>query len=615
MAYNSDLTWMLGGPQGGGINSAAESFAKALARAGYRIYMNIEFHSNIQGEHSYYKVRISDRDKGNLSEKAHVLVSLDEETLLGNTHNEWPSHHGHLSEMVEGGVVIYDGALKLNLTGQRRDIHYIPVPFDDLLRKVLVEAGRGSEFNALRVMTNSVAGGASAAALGVDLALYQESFRGGTGRRAALAELNAKAAEAGYSYVMEALNNQHIFQLVPVKRPETPPLLMRGINAVALAKLKAGLGFQTYYPISPATDENVYLEANARSQDLTVVQVEDEVSAINMAVGAAHAGLRSSTSTSGPGFSLMAEGMGFASLTESGGPVLFLWMRGGPSTGLPTRSEQADLKFSLQPGHGEFSHIVVAPGDLRDIVEDSYEVFNWADRYQLPAVVLVDKKMASFFQTIDDLGLNNLPPIDRGELFTPNGNYLRYQFTDSGISPRSFPGQEGGVFWTTTDEHDQRGHITESAENRVQMMDKRMGKLQLAAREIPDSRKIHLFGPENAEVTVVGWGTTKGAILDVLEILEREDGVRANFLQVRMMRPFPVEAVARVLGRAKRTILVEENYSGQLGDLVREQTGIKIGQRLVKFDGRPFSEEELLEALRRALHGAEERIAVTHLRP
>ena len=616
MEYQHDLTWMIGGPQGGGINSAAESFAKALARGGYRIIMNIEFHSNIQGEHSYYKVRISDKQWNNLREKVHVLVALDEETVLGNTHNEWPTHYGHLPEMVPGGVVIYDGALKMDLSGQRQDVKYIPVPFDDLLREVLAEAGRANEFNALRVMTNSVGGGASAAALGVDLALYQESFKGGTGRRAALAELNAKAAEAGFNYVLNAMGGEQVFHLVPAVVPIVPPLLIRGINAAAIAKLKAGLGFQTYYPISPATDENVYLEQNGRAQNLTVVQVEDEISAINMAVGAAHAGARSSTSTSGPGLSLMAEGLGFASMTEAAGPVIFLWQRGGPSTGLPTRNEQADLQFALQPAHGEFPHLVLAPGDIHEIVEDSYEVFNWTDRYQIPAIVLIDKKLGGGFVTVDDLNLDRLPPVDRGALFEQNGDYLRHRFTSDGISARSIPGQEGGIFWTTTDEHDERGHITESADNRVRMMNKRMGKLRLAASEIPASRKLNFFGPADADVTIVGWGTTKGSILDAMEILQQEDNVKTNFLQVRLMRPFPVEEVTSILSKAKHTILVEENYVGQLGDLIREQTGIDLNQRLVKFDGRPFSEEELLEALRTALqNSSERRVVVTHLRP
>ena len=613
----SDVLWMLAGPQGGGINSAAEAFAKALSRGGYRIFTGIEYHSNIMGEHSYYMVRISDKQKHNLSERVHVLVALDEESILGNHHNEWPSHHGHLKEMVPGGVVIYDGALKMDLSGKRQDLKYIPVPFDDILRKALVEAGRGAEFNALRVMTNSVAGGASAAALGLDLGIYMESFRGGTGRRAALAELNGQAAKGGYDFVMDALGGTPAFNIVKVDKPAKAPLLLRGVHACALAKLKAGLGFQSYYPISPATDENVYLEANARAQDLVVVQVEDEVSAINMAVGAAHGGKRSSTSTSGPGLSLMCEGFGFASLTEAPGPVLFLWSRGGPSTGLPTRSEQSDLTFALQPGHGDFGHIVVAPGDIQDTVEDSYESFNWADRYQMPVIVMLDKKIQSGYQTVDDLGFDKLPPIDRGKLWEKNGSsdYLRYEWTDDGISPRAIPGQEGGIFWVTTDEHDQRGHITEAADNRIAQMNKRMGKLDLAAREIPSARKITKYGPADAEITIVGWGTTKGSISDAIDVINAEGGPKMNFLQVRLMRPFPVAEVTAELSKAKTTILVEENYNGQLGDLIRTQTGITLDKRVVKFDGRPFSEEELIDGIKTALSSSETRIPVSHLLP
>ena len=616
MDISPDLTWRVGGPQGGGINASAEFFAKALSRAGYHIYANIEYHSNIQGEHAYYTVRISSEKKHNLSEKCHVLLSLDDETILGNHHNEWPSHHGHLPHMVEGGVVIYDAALKLDLSGKRQDLRYIAVPFDELLRKTLVEAGRGAEFNALRVMTNTVAGGASAAALGVDLGIYQDAFTGGAGRRDPTGELNKSAAAEGFNFVLDALGGQQVYQLATVERPAVSPMLIRGIHAAAIAKLKAGLGFQSYYPISPATDENVYLEANARMQDLTVVQVEDEVSAINMAVGAAHGGARSSTSTSGPGLSLMVEGMGFASITEAAGPVVFLWQRGGPSPGLPTRQEQADLAFTMQPGHGDFGHMVVAPGDIHQTVEDSYEAFNWADKYQMPVIVIVDKKIQSGYQTVADLGLDKLPPIDRGPRFTPNGDYLRYAFTKSGVSPRSTPGEEGGIFWTTTDEHDERGHITESSENRVKMMEKRMGKLALAAREIPAERKVQLYGPAEAGMTIVGWGTTKGSIIDAIKLLDEQDGVKANFMQVRLMRPFPVDEVKAILGRAKRTMLVEENYSGQLGDILRAHTGITLQQRLVKYDGRPFSEEELMDALRTALKNPDqERVVVTHLLP
>src|SRR5437764_4929060 len=250
------------------------------------------------------------------------------------------------------------------------------------------------------------------------------------------------------------------FDLKSVGRPAAGnrPMLVRGMHAAAFGKLKAGLSIQTYYPISPATDESVYLEGLQRNQNLLVVQAEDEIACIQMAVGAANAGARAATSTSGPGFALMVEGIGYAAITEVGGPVVFLWQRGGPSTGLPTRQDQGDLRFALHPAQGDFPHIVVAPGDLQEIFDDSFESFNWADRYQVPVVVLVDKYLSTQHATIDDLHMEALK-IDRGPRFAGNGHqngdagdgYLRFQLTESGVSPRAFPGAEGGIFCSTSD--------------------------------------------------------------------------------------------------------------------------------------------------------------------
>jgi 2-oxoglutarate ferredoxin oxidoreductase subunit alpha len=616
-----DLTWLIGGPQGGGINAAAEGFAKAATRAGYRVIANIEYHSNIMGEHSYYRVRLGEIGRRNVSERVHVLVALDDETLVGERHAEFPGFRGHVQEVLPGGAVVYDA--NDDPGTDRDDLVLCPVPYLEILEQALRGSSREGQASRLKVMTNTVAVGASLALLDFDLERYQDSLRAEfRGRRAELGELNARAAGLGYEYVKERFADGFRFRLPRVSPPAgKPPLLVRGAQAAALGKLKAGLGFQSYYPISPATDENVYLEAHQRDQGLVVVQTEDEVSAINMAVGAAHAGVRASTSTSGPGLSLMAEGLGFAAMTEAAGPVLVLWSRGGPSTGLPTRQEQADLRFALQPGHGEFPHMVVAPGDVHEIARDCYEAFNWADRYQMPVLVLVDKALGTTYVTTDDLGLGRFPPVDRGARYAdgslraaPDGkaDYLRYDFRRGSVTPRSIPGQEGGIYWSTTDEHDPRGHITEDAENRIRMQDKRMGKLDLALREIPADRFLTLHGPQDAELTIVGWGSTKGAILDALEILAREDRVSANFLQIRILRPFPVEAVSRVLRAARRTVLVECNYSGQLGLLIREQTGIAPDQSIVKYDGRPFSEEELLDGLRHVIAEGPGRLMVSH---
>lgn len=626
---DQDLNWLIGGPQGSGINLSAETFAKACTRAGYRVFAAIEYHSNIMGEHSYERVRISTRDRGSSLDTVHVLVALDDETLLGPHHGEFPEHRGHLHEVAAGGGVIYDAGLRLDAARlARTDLRLYPVPFDELLREVLREFGRESDAGRLRVMTNTIAVGASLALLDFPLEYFVAVLKEGfTGRRAQLGEMNARAARRGAEYLREHYPDAFPYKLPPVAAPARPPLLIRGMHAAAIAKLQAGLAFQSYYPISPATDENVYLEAQQRHYDLLVVQTEDEVAAINMAVGAAHAGARASTSTSGPGLALMVEGLGFAAMTEAPGPVVLLWQRGGPSTGLPTRQEQADLRFALQAGQGEFPSIVVAPGDVPEIAADCFEAFNWADRYQVPVIVLLDKHQSSSFWTLDDLSFAGWE-IDRGPLAAPSGDgagggrvadYLRYALVEGGVSPRTIPGQEGGVFWTTTDEHDPRGHITESAENRIAMMRKRMGKLDKAAAEIPTERKLRLYGPADAEYVLVGWGSTKGAILDALEVLAAAGGPRCAFLQIRLMRPFPAAEVRAALA-GKRAILVENNYTAQLGGLIREQTGIELPVQVLKYDGRPFSQEEMLEGLREAFaqfavhrDGPPVKVPVTHL--
>jgi 2-oxoglutarate ferredoxin oxidoreductase subunit alpha len=387
----------------------------------------------------------------------------------------------------------------------------------------------------------------------------------------------------------------------------------------------------------------VYLERQQREYGLLVVQCEDEISSINMAVGAAHMGVRVATATSGPGFALMVEGIGFASITEAPGPVLVLYQRGGPSTGLPTRQEQGDLLFALHPAQGDFPHIVIAPGDLRECYQDTFSAFNWAERYQMPIIVLSDKKLASVYTTIDKLELK-YDQIDRGEMFTGsewtpvdakgpndsgsqaghNGNghgamdlanvkeYLRFAFAKDGISPRSRPGVSGGRYWATSDEHDPDGHITEGVEMRVAMMEKRMGKLKLAQKAIPQDQQYFLHGPKDADLTVVAWGSTKGTILDALQSLEAQ-GKKANFLQCRLMKPFPAEGVGEILRRAKKIVSIEENYSGQLATHIAAETGFLIKDRINKFDGRPFSEDEMVRAITGALAGKVEAV-VTNVR-
>jgi 2-oxoglutarate ferredoxin oxidoreductase subunit alpha len=640
------LTWMIGGPQGSGINASAEVFAKACSRAGLRVYANIEYHSNIMGKHSFYRVRVDDEDVRSYKDKADILVALDQETLTGDgDHRRWATHYGHLGEINEGGGVIYDAEIGFDpATAKRPDLRFYAVPFMEIIKKALEEVGKGEQARRYEVMKNTVGLGASLALCDYPFDLVAEVIRSQfKGKRSEVGELNVRAAKLAFEHVKQHENSKEFpYTLKPGREPKAR-ILAKGYEIHAIAKLKAGCAFQTYYPISPATDESVYLERQQRDYNLLVVQCEDEISSINMAVGAAHMGVRASTATSGPGFALMVEGIGFASITECPGPVLVMYQRGGPSTGMPTRQEQGDLQFALHPAQGDFPHVVIAPGDLRECYQDTFSAFNWAERYQMPVIVLSDKKLASVYTTIDKLELR-WPEIDRGAVFTgsewtavdakgPNdsgsqaghngsGNgkmdlasvkeYLRYAFAKDGISPRSRPGIAGGRHWITSDEHDPDGHITEGVEMRVAMMNKRMNKLKLLQNAMPQEQQYFLHGPKDADLTVLAWGSTKGTILDALRGLEAQ-GKKVNFLQCRLMRPFPAEAVGAILRSAKRIVSIEENYTGQLAQLVQEQTGVMITERINKFDGRPFSEDEVVNALAKVYDGAKAEPVVTHV--
>jgi 2-oxoglutarate ferredoxin oxidoreductase subunit alpha len=366
----------------------------------------------------------------------------------------------------------------------------------------------------------------------------------------------------------------------------------------------------TYYPITPAADESVYLEANEifelipeiaggeKTGSILVMQTEDEIAAINMASGAALAGVRAATSTSGPGFSLMVEGLGWAGMNEV--PVVInYYQRGAPSTGMPTRHGQDDLRFTIHASHGEFPRIVLASGDIKECFYDAILAFNYAEKYQMPVIHLIDKALANSTRSYKMFDINHVK-IERGQLrfdLEKATEYKRFEFTKPGISLRIPLGTPNTVFWNTGDEHDELGHVSEEPLNRTRMMEKRMKKLELADREIPIKERINLFGDPEASVTIVSWGSPKGAVLDAMDRLNQE-GWKANFLQIRMIHPLPKEAVLEVLSKAKKRVDVEMNYSGQLASIIREQTGVVVDHYVLKYNGRPMSSDEVYDALK-----------------
>ncbi|MBI4055319.1 MAG: 2-oxoacid:acceptor oxidoreductase subunit alpha [Elusimicrobia bacterium] len=605
------FSWVIGGPQGSGINLSAELFAKALSRAGLKVFANIEYHSNIKGKHSDYRLTIGQTQPRSHDDPIDFLVALDEETLCGDLYHQYPTHRGLSGWVVEGGGILYDSAIgNMEDRVEKRNIHLFPMPYLDVLEEALRELGKVNQAQAYKIMKNVVAFGASAGAVDFDFSFLEEVIRGGfPERKKHLADMNVVAARKGYEYARrefaKTLNRK--FHPLP-KEKRQRQMVISGTQAVAIAKLRAGCALQTYYPISPATDESAYLEKHQRSYPLVIVQTEDEVSAVDMASAAALGGVRASTSTSGPGFALMPEGIGFASITEAGGPVLCLYQRSGPSTGIPTRTEQADLRFALHAGQGDFPKLVLAAGDIQECFEMTFEAFNWADRYQMPVLLLFDKHLASQMVTLPPFPVHGLR-VDRGRWFDPsrkNGPYLRYALTEDGISPRSRPGLAGGQFWATSDEHNETGHISEGVANRIAMMAKRMGKEPKALSEIAVKYQYELWGPESAEWTWVFWGSSKGVLQDAAGLVSK----KVRLLQIKLLHPFPREAVRKILSRSKKTICFDQNYSSQLAGLVREKTGLSMDSHVVKYDGRPISRSEVLAAQAAAQRGTE-RIVVS----
>jgi 2-oxoglutarate ferredoxin oxidoreductase subunit alpha len=630
------LSWMIGGPQGSGVDSGANIFSRAVAYGGLYVYGKREYHSNIKGEHSNYVVRVDSKPVLSHLDEIDFLVTFDPETLFR-----------HIHKVVPGGVLIYDvnqenisidkiptidkaanKRIKAFLSergvgfsvgdvvdyAKRNGILTYGVSYSKLLEE-LAERLNNPQIARMDVMINVMAVAVSLALLQYDFKFVQEAIKYVFKAKKKVADLNIESARFVYEYVLKNFVQTN-YKLEAVDRNDDY-ILIQGYQASALGKIAGGCRFQTYYPITPASDESVYLEDNAvfdlvdgeGKGSIVVVQTEDEISAITMAIGAGLAGVRASTATSGPGFSLMAEGLGWAGINEV--PVVVtLYQRGGPSTGLPTRHSQEDLLFAVHTGHGEFPRIVYASGDIEEIFYDVVKVFNYAERYQLPVIHLIDKAMANAIMTVKKFDISKIV-IDRGDLVESfnDGVYKRFKFTETGISPRARLGVENAVFWNTGDEHDEFGHITEDHEVRTMMVDKRMKKLEVALNEIPNDDKAVIYGDEDAEYVVLSWGSTKGAILEAMEKLKGE-GYKLKFIQVKLLHPFPRDLVIDMLGSSKYLIDVEQNKMGQFGMILKREILRDIDYYVLKYNGRPMSLSEVYLALKLILDRKANKIQV-----
>ena len=618
-----DYSWLIGGPQGSGVDTAANIFSRVGAKLGYHVFGKREYHSNIKGLHIYFVVRLSDKKFRSKINGVDIMVAYDAETLI---------RHG--LEISNDGAIIYDSSI-MNTTvdeiltleesykvrlleffnskkmepnvssvidlARKNGVKVYPVSFRDVLANIANELNK-PELSRMVRLFNVLGVSFSLGVLKAPIEPLLETIEDTFSKKSSIIDLNKKAANFSYNYASAKFSDFQDSISNNTKSENT--LLVQGHQGSALGKMVCGCRFQSYYPITPASDESEFLETHEilqvkedRPGSTSIIQTEDEISAIGMAVGASLTGVRSATSTSGPGFSLMAETLGWAGINEV--PVVItLFQRSGPSTGLPTRHGQDDLLFAINAGHGEFPRIVYASGDVEDSFYDTGKCFNFADIFQVPVIHILDKFIASSVVTCNRFD-PDLVSIDRGKLLEKiDGDYKRFALSEDGISPRSKLGLENGIFWNTGDESDEYGHITEDPVTRIQMMDKRQTKVEQVISLIPKEDQAVVYG--KLDICIVSWGSPKGPILDAIE-MHKQDGYEIGFIDIKLLHPFPTDYIKSLLRDSSIVIDIEANMTGQLASLIKENLLRDPDYYILKYTGRPMTCTEIFDSLKKIL--------------
>ena len=561
-----DISIKIGGEAGQGIQTVGQLLALACQQAGMYVMAVNDFESRIRGGHSFFQVRISDRPVQAPDHRIHLLVALDEKTI-----------QAHAAELVPGGIILMETEAGLN-----KDV--VPIPFIELAK----QAGA-------RITSNTVAAGACLALLGAPFNIMKRILSEQFGQKSRdILEKNIKAAELGF----EAVKETSFKWAFSWKETRPRGILMEGSKAVAMGALAGDCRVGAFYPMSPATSIMAHLASFAAHCPVVVEQAEDEIAAINMVIGASFAGARAMTATSGGGFSLMVEGLGLAAITET--PIVIVnAQRPGPATGLPTRTAQADLHFVIWASQDEFPRFVFAPGTPEEAYDITARAFNLSEKYQVPAIILVDQYFNDSLFTIEK-PLAAPRKIERfivgdKDMKDP-GAYQRFAITPSGVSPRALPCKGKALVVVSSDEHREDGHISETISDRAHMVDKRQAKWPAMLSEMRPPQEYH----EDSDILLVGWGSTKGAIKEAVDGL-REKGLAAGSLHFTDLWPFPDRAVKTALQKKKKIFMVEQNTTAQLGQLIRQQTGLGFNGAILKYDGRPFYPVEILEGVQKKM--------------
>jgi len=563
----ADATFMVSGEAGQGVQSIGLILSKTFSRGGYHVYSDQDYESRVRGGHNFFRIRVNNSEVGAIDESLDLLIALNRESI-----------DLHEKEIARKGIIVFDSQKTTDMKGDR----YFGIPLDKLAAK-----SAGSS-----IMSNTVALGACLGLVGHNPRNAENILRETFGESAG--EANVKALRAGYKYSRDNYRGNFRVKLEngrPIKR-----LLLNGNEALAMGAIAAGCKFISAYPMTPATSIMEFIASKSQDMDIVVVQPEDEISAINMAIGAGYAGVRSMTSTSGSGFCLMVEGLGLSGITET--PVVIVdAQRPGPAVGLPTRTEQGDLQFVLYAHHGDFPRAVLAPSTPEEAFYLTVKAFNLSEKYQIPVIILTDHLMATSYQTLPAFDFRKVR-IERGNLYRAGKNsrpedYKRHRLTRSGISPRAFPGLSEALVVTDSDEHDETGHLVEDGRIRSSQVEKRLRKYKSIRKDI---KPPFVYGAPESEVILISWGSTYGAVREAVDILNAGDS-RAGMIHFSEIWPFPADAVASTLNKTNLKYTVEGNAGGQLARLIRTETGIAMDGMILKYDGRPFTPAYIVERI------------------
>ncbi|MGB9697981.1 MAG: 2-oxoacid:acceptor oxidoreductase subunit alpha [Thermodesulfobacteriota bacterium] len=550
---------LIGGEAGQGLATVGEILAKCLGRSGYYIVVTQSYQSRIRGGHNTFAIRVSSQPIWAPRESYDLLVALNEETITL-----------HQKELTSSGLIVADQGCAVD------EKNCLRVPFGHL---------------APRPLANVAALGVASALLGLDhnlVSLTLEKFFGK--KKPELSKENQQVLQAAYQW---ATTQPLSLPKLPKISDPPPRLILQGNEAIALGAISAGLKFYAFYPMTPSTSIGLTLARLAGEMELVVEQAEDEIAAINMAIGASFAGAPSMVGTSGGGFALMVEGVSLAGMTET--PlVIVVAQRPGPATGLPTRTEQADLNFVLHAGHGEFPRAILAPATVEECFYLTHQAFHLAEKFQSPVFILTDQFLADSYRAVEPFTLAGLTPVS---LLLKDQSYSlpyrRFALTENGVSPRLLPGLSEHLVVAGSDEHTEDGHLTEDLEVRKKMVEKRLRKMDGLRQEIilPSFE-----GKEQPDLLLLSWGSTKGAVSEAAEIL-RSAGQKVSTLHFSQVWPLPTEYFLKYLQGAKKIISIEGNATGQFASLLRRESGLDVSYKISRYDGLPITPDYILRKL------------------